>query len=118
MLLGDGVMVLAWNPAKQRPTLRVYDPGFFFPQWDDEDDDFPTKVHLAWELPADDDAGLKARVRRVTYELGPISEGGEGDGVGDGSAGGHIRGSRAGRPTNGRHSVRIPGVSRPPRRAR
>ncbi|MYQ85452.1 MULTISPECIES: hypothetical protein [unclassified Streptomyces] len=78
VLLGDSVMVLAWNPDKQRPTLRVYDPGFFFPQWDDDaDDDFPTRVHLAWELPADDDAGLKARVRRVTYELGPISEGDE-----------------------------------------
>ncbi|MFE2034215.1 hypothetical protein ACFXBB_13355 [Streptomyces scopuliridis] len=54
VLLGDSVMVLAWNPEKQRPTLRVYDPGFFFPQWDDaEDEDFPAKVHLAWELPAD-----------------------------------------------------------------
>ncbi|MFJ6820556.1 hypothetical protein ACIQRJ_09070 [Streptomyces niveus] len=79
VLLGDSVMVLAWNPEKQRPTLRVYDPGFFFPQWDDEDEDFPRRVHLAWELPADDDAGLKARVRRVTYELGPISEGGDGE---------------------------------------
>ncbi|MFE7780593.1 hypothetical protein [Streptomyces nigrescens] len=80
VLLGDSVMVLAWNPEKQRPTLRVYDPGFFFPQWDDDaDDDFPRRVHLAWDLPADDDAGLKARVRRVTYELGPISEGGDAD---------------------------------------
>ncbi len=83
VLLGDSVMVLAWNPEKQRPTLRVYDPGFFFPQWGDEDEDFPRRVHLAWELPADDDAGLKARVRRVTYELGPISEDGE-----DGAAAG------------------------------
>ncbi|MBT2390659.1 hypothetical protein J7E87_14810 [Streptomyces sp. ISL-1] len=86
VLLGDSVMVLAWNPEKQRPTLRVYDPGFFFPQWDDEDDDFPARVHLAWEIPADDDAGLKARVRRVTYELGPISEDGEQDGDGDGGS--------------------------------
>ncbi|MFF2650460.1 hypothetical protein [Streptomyces sp. NPDC058045] len=78
VLLGDSVMVLAWNPEKQRPTLRVYDPGFFFPQWDDgADDDFPSRVHLAWELPADDEAGIKARVRRVTYELGPISDGEE-----------------------------------------
>ncbi|MET8679984.1 hypothetical protein ABZW18_20970 [Streptomyces sp. NPDC004647] len=76
VLLGDSVLVLAWNPEKQRPTLRVYDPGFFFPQWEDEDSDFPTRVHLAWELPEDPD-GLKARVRRVTYELGPISEGDE-----------------------------------------
>ncbi|UXX94157.1 hypothetical protein N7U49_22485 [Streptomyces sp. AD2-2] len=96
VLLGDSVMVLAWNPEKRRPTLRVYDPGFFFPQWDDEDDDFPVRVHLAWELPADDQAGLKARVRRVTYELGPVSEDAEeSEGAGHGS----IRGSRAGVPT-------------------
>ncbi|MER6086815.1 hypothetical protein [Streptomyces bluensis] len=77
VLLGDSVYVLAWNPEKQRPTLRVYDPGFFFPQWDeDQDQDFPTRVHLAWELPEDVDSGLKARVRRVTYELGPISQDG------------------------------------------
>ncbi|MER6127309.1 hypothetical protein ABT173_32945 [Streptomyces sp. NPDC001795] len=87
VLLGDSVMVLAWNPDKQRPTLRVYDPGFFFPQWDDEDEDFPSRVHLAWELPADDDAGLKARVRRVTYELGPISGDSEDDGGGGSMAG-------------------------------
>ncbi|NUK14064.1 hypothetical protein [Streptomyces lunaelactis] len=80
VLLGDGVFVLAWNPEKQRPTLRTYDPGFYFPQWEDEDQDFPSRVHLAWELPEDEDAGMKARVRRVTYELGPILEGGEGEG--------------------------------------
>ncbi|MER8002126.1 hypothetical protein [Streptomyces sp. NPDC095613] len=79
VLLGDSVYVLAWNPEKRRPTLRVYDPGLFFPQWDEEQDqDFPTRVHLAWELPEDSDAGLKARVRRVTYELGPISGAEEG----------------------------------------
>ncbi|MGW3563063.1 hypothetical protein ACWDSL_04020 [Streptomyces sp. NPDC000941] len=76
VLLGDSVYARAWNPEKQRPTLRVYDPGFYFPQWeDDRDQDFPSRVHLAWELPEDEEAGLKARVRRVTYELGPISEG-------------------------------------------
>lgn len=103
VLLGDSVMVLAWNPVKQRPTLRVYDPGFFFPQWDDEDDDFPTRVHLAWELPADDDAGLKARVRRVTYELGPISEDFEADveaESGDGSAGARTYPWEPGRASN------------------
>lgn len=30
VLLGDGVYVLAWSPEKQRPTLRVYDPGLYF----------------------------------------------------------------------------------------
>ncbi|MGW3118516.1 hypothetical protein ACWDBW_15495 [Streptomyces sp. NPDC001107] len=77
VLLGDSVYLLAWEPGKQRPTLRVDDPGFFFPQWDDDqDDDLPSRVHLAWELPEDQDAGLKARIRRVTYELGPVSEDG------------------------------------------
>ncbi|MGW1914949.1 hypothetical protein ACWCQS_30545 [Streptomyces sp. NPDC002076] len=91
VLLGDSVMVLAWNPDKQRPTLRVYDPGFFFPQWGDEDEDFPSRVHLAWELPADDEAGLKARVRRVTYELGPIAEGVGGEDVEGGGSTAGIR---------------------------
>ncbi|MER5546504.1 hypothetical protein ACWDBP_34940 [Streptomyces sp. NPDC001233] len=51
-------------------------PGFYFPQWDDDQDqDFPARVHLAWELPKGEDAGLKAQVRRVTYELGSVSEG-------------------------------------------
>ncbi|MER6610145.1 hypothetical protein ABT282_30605 [Streptomyces sp. NPDC000927] len=100
VLLGDSVMVLAWNPDKQRPTLRVYDPGFFFPQWDDEDEDFPSRVHLAWELPADDDAGLKARVRRVTYELGPISGDSEDDGGGGSMAGTRMYPWEPGRASN------------------
>lgn len=52
--LGDGVYVLTLSPAKKRPRLRVYDPGFYFPDtitpvegWEDED--YPPIVHLAWE---------------------------------------------------------------------
>lgn len=52
--LGDGVYVLAPDPGKKRPRLRVYDPGFYFPDtltvvdgW--TDDEFPPIVHLAWE---------------------------------------------------------------------
>ena len=26
--LGDGVYVLGWSSSKNRPVLRVYDPGF------------------------------------------------------------------------------------------
>ncbi|WP_127357254.1 hypothetical protein [Actinacidiphila soli] len=72
---GDGVFTLAWEPAKQRVLLRTYDPGFYFPEWDDGEQDsseYPARVHFAWELPADPVRGLKARVRRITYELGPI----------------------------------------------
>ncbi|AJT62593.1 hypothetical protein T261_0904 [Streptomyces lydicus] len=43
-LLGDSVFVLAWNPETPRPTLRVYDPGFFFPQLGDKDIDFPGRA--------------------------------------------------------------------------
>ena len=69
--LGDGVYVLGWDPAKQRPRLRVFDPGFYFPVLgDDNEDDYPSKVHIAWEL--DSDIPGKRQVRRITWELGPI----------------------------------------------
>lgn len=69
--LGDGVYRLGWEPGKDRPTLRVTDPGFYFPVLSEDDDggEYPTRVHFAWELPADRVRGLKARVRRITYEL-------------------------------------------------
>lgn len=65
--LGDGVYVLAWSAEKQRPTLDVYDPGFYFPVIDDTGS-YPTKVHLAWEFDVD---GVTF-VRRLTWELAPI----------------------------------------------
>lgn len=69
--LGDGVYRMAWDPAKQRVTLRVTDPGFYFPVIGEDDDggEFPDRVHFAWELPEDKKRGLKARLRRITYEL-------------------------------------------------
>ncbi|GAA0501469.1 hypothetical protein [Streptomyces olivaceiscleroticus] len=69
--LGDGVYRLAWEPGKMRPTLRVHDPGFYFPVLPEDGDagEYPTRVHFAWELPEDTKRGLKARIRRITYEL-------------------------------------------------
>ncbi|MEV4741596.1 hypothetical protein [Streptomyces sp. NPDC049555] len=77
VLLGDGVYLLAWDPEKGRVRLRTVDPGFYFPVLDDDADpgDYPTRVHLAWELPEDPKRGIKARLRRITYELGPITTG-------------------------------------------
>ncbi|MFI5799043.1 hypothetical protein [Streptomyces sp. NPDC051677] len=72
---GDGVYTLAWDPSKRRVLLRTYDPGWYFPEWDEGEQDaqeYPQRVHFAWELPADPVRGLKDRVRRITYELGPI----------------------------------------------
>ncbi|WP_157880106.1 hypothetical protein [Streptomyces natalensis] len=74
VLLGDGVYLLAWDPSRGRVRLRTLDPGFYFPVLDDDADpgDYPRRVHLAWEIPEDTRRGVKARVRRITYELGPI----------------------------------------------
>lgn len=68
--LGDGVYTLAWSAEKQRPILRVYDPGFYFPVLTDDqtDEDFPTKVHIAWEFVGEDH---KQYIRRLTWELVP-----------------------------------------------
>ncbi|MFF8910502.1 hypothetical protein [Streptomyces olivaceoviridis] len=70
--LGDGVYRLAWDPAKQRATVRAVDPGFYFPVLEEDDGEFPDRVHFAWELPEDTRRGLKNRLRRITYELAPI----------------------------------------------
>jgi len=67
---GDGVYVLGWSPRASRPRLKVYDPGFYFPDllshdkpefadWDD--DDFPPVVHLAWEREDDDNHTILVR---------------------------------------------------------
>lgn len=69
--LGDGVYRMAWDPSRMRPTVRVHDPGFYFPVLPEDGDagDYPTRVHFAWELPADPRRDIKARLRRITYEL-------------------------------------------------
>ena len=72
---GDGVYVLGWSPGASRPRLKVYDPGFYFPDllagdtaeyadWDD--DDFPPVVHLAWETEQPDGTSI---LRRTTWRM-------------------------------------------------
>ncbi|MEU3260955.1 hypothetical protein ABZ694_24735 [Streptomyces albidoflavus] len=75
--LGDGVYLLHWDQDKRRVRVRTYDPGFYFPVLPEDGDgsDYPERVHLAWELPEDPKRGVKARVRRITYELGWIEQG-------------------------------------------
>ena len=72
--MGDGIYRLAWDPGKNRVTVRVCDPGFYFPVLSEDGDngDYPTRVHFAWELPEDPKRDLPARLRRITYELAPI----------------------------------------------
>lgn len=77
VLLGHSVYLLAWDAVKKRPRLSVMDPGFYFPVVDDlagDNDEFPETVHFAWEIPADPNVpGSTDRIRRITYELGPIA---------------------------------------------
>lgn len=71
--LGDGVYSLGWSGEKGRPRLRVWDPTFYFPVLDDgNEDDYPSKVHIAWEVADPDLKPGKIKVRRITWELGPI----------------------------------------------
>lgn len=72
--LGDGVYVLGWDAKRARCRLRVFDPGFYFPVLEDDvdDDEYPDKVHLAWELPQDPDDPTTRIIRRITYQLLPV----------------------------------------------
>ncbi|WP_372407450.1 hypothetical protein [Streptomyces luteireticuli] len=79
VLLGDAVYLLAWSRAKNRPVLSSIDAGFYFPVLPDgaiDADQFPDRVHLAWEVAGDPATGRKGVLRRVTYELGPIDPSG------------------------------------------
>lgn len=77
---GDGIYLTGLDTprtgTKRRPRLQVIDPGFYFPDLPDNDGDsadYPTRVHLAWEVPADPKIpGSRTRLRRITYELAPI----------------------------------------------
>jgi len=66
--LGDGVYVLGFSPTKGRVRLRVFDPGYYFPVLSDgNEDDYPERVHIAWEIDQPD--ATKRVVRRITWEL-------------------------------------------------
>lgn len=71
--LGDGIYSLGWSPDKKRPRLRIWDPMFYFPVLDDgNEDDFPRKVHIAYEIWDENLEEFQTRIRRLTWELGPI----------------------------------------------
>lgn len=71
--IGDHIAVVAWDEGKQRPTLRLYDAGFYFPG-PAEPGEFPDRVHLAWEFERADGNGVTRRwVRRLTWELVPVA---------------------------------------------
>lgn len=72
--MGDGVYVLGYSPEKKRVRLRVFDPGFYFPTLvDDNEDDYPDRVHIAWELVPEAEDKYQ-RVRRITWERVPLTD--------------------------------------------
>ncbi|MHA6762389.1 hypothetical protein [Streptacidiphilus sp. PAMC 29251] len=86
---GDAVYTLAWSPQKQRVLLRPTTRGFYFPEWHDGEQDsaeYPSRVHFAWELPPELRRRIKARLRRITYGLGPIGAATQKARTGDGRA--------------------------------
>lgn len=72
--LGNGILTLGWDPAAGRVRLRDYDPGWYFPAWRPGDEEFPSRVHLAWEIP-DPVTGVAESVRRITFDLRDADDG-------------------------------------------
>lgn len=75
MGLGDAVYALGMSGDGSRPRLRVYDPGWYFPDplSQGPDDDFPATVHVAWEE-ADPADPLKTLLRRRTWRLVDLAD--------------------------------------------
>ena len=76
--LGDAVYVLGWSPSRERVVLNVWDPTCYFPVWDAswQDDEgfnqeFPNRVHLAYEFDDEVNGELTPKIRRITWELLP-----------------------------------------------
>lgn len=69
--LGDGVATIGWNPVKGRPVMRVHNPGFYFPAPVLDDDEYPSRVAIAYEW--EDTANVKY-VRRYLWELVPLEQ--------------------------------------------
>lgn len=68
--LGDAVLALGWDDKRKRPSLRVYDPGNYYPVLDDADEDeFTDRVDIAWELDEEETPEGKVKVHRITWEM-------------------------------------------------
>lgn len=71
--LGDGVYVI-YEDEGDRPRLRTYNPGQYFPVLDDEDrNGWPKRVHIAWEFEKVVDNQKRTFVTRATWELRDLS---------------------------------------------
>ena len=78
---GDGLYTVEWDSDRQRARVVPHDPDSYFPVLDDvSPGDYPTKVHIAWELTEAEakrkhnvDRGVTI-IHRITYELVPVGE--------------------------------------------
>jgi hypothetical protein len=71
--IGDSVYTLGWSPDKERARIRIWDPQFYFPVLGDgNEDDFPSRVHVGYELVDPELKDHQTKIRRITWELGPI----------------------------------------------
>lgn len=73
--LGDGVLVFGFDPNQGENgtvTVSSYDPGFYFPDLDDDSRQYPTTVSIAYEFNRYPDGVEKRYVRLIRYELGPL----------------------------------------------
>lgn len=70
---GDSVFWLTYSERKKRARVKVIDPGFYFPVYGpfDDGEDFPNRVHLAWEFEHWDPVNAKPvlYIRRITFDL-------------------------------------------------
>jgi hypothetical protein len=69
--LGDGVLVMWTDGVKKRVYMRTFDPGSYFPILDgSSNEEFPDRVHIAWEFERSDDSGHPVSyIRRMTWDL-------------------------------------------------
>lgn len=73
--LGNGVYVLGWNPDVGRVRLRDYDPGWYFPAWQPDDEEFPSRVHIAWQVEQPGQEPGQVTIRRITWDLRDADDG-------------------------------------------
>jgi hypothetical protein len=70
---GDSVLTLTWSDQKQRPRVKAWNPGFYFPDLDSIEntpgweDDFPPVVHLGWDW-TEELTGI-VRLRQMTWRM-------------------------------------------------
>jgi hypothetical protein len=69
---GDSVYVLGWDPKKGRVRCNVYDPCFYFPDFDAAEggsEDFPEQVWIAWEYEEEVNGKTETFVKRMAWWL-------------------------------------------------